>query len=60
LFRIRNTATLSIFFLPWQISARHILVGGGGGSANTGVKNGFQIFEITTNGTQCVGTCVTT
>ncbi|XP_023346448.1 prolactin regulatory element-binding protein, partial [Eurytemora carolleeae] len=41
-----------------MISPRHILVAGGGGSANTGVKNGFQIFEITTDGENCIGTSV--
>ena len=31
-----------------MVSPRHVLVAGGGGSANTGVKNGYEIFEVTT------------
>ena len=42
-----------------QISPRHILVAGGGGAAKTGVKNGFEIFEITNNGEQLVGESIT-
>ena len=38
-----------------QVSPRHILVAGGGGAANTGVKNGFQIFEIINQGDSIVG-----
>jgi len=34
------------------ISGQHILVAGGGGSAKTGVANGFQIFELTYSGSQ--------
>jgi len=41
-----------------MISPRHLLLAGGGGSANTGVKNGFQIFEITTDGENCTGNSV--
>jgi len=41
-----------------MVSPRHILLAGGGGSANTGVKNGFQIFEITTDGENCYGESV--
>jgi len=40
------------------LSPRHILLAGGGGSANTGVKNGFQIFEVSTDGDNCTGTSV--
>ena len=29
-----------------QISPRHLLVAGGGGAANTGVKNGFEVFQV--------------
>ena len=32
---------------------------GGGGAANTGVKNGFEIFEIINNGEQIVGESIT-
>ena len=32
---------------------------GGGGAAKTGVKNGFEIFEITNNGEQLVGESIT-
>jgi len=42
-----------------MISPRHILLAGGGGAANTGVKNGFEIFEITTNGEHSLGESVT-
>lgn len=42
-----------------MISPRHILVAGGGGAAKTGVKNGFEIFEITNNGEQLVGESIT-
>jgi len=42
-----------------MISPRHILLAGGGGSANTGVKNGFEIFEISTDGEKCSGDSVT-
>ncbi|KAF0297582.1 Prolactin regulatory element-binding protein [Amphibalanus amphitrite] len=34
------------------LSGQHILVAGGGGSAKTGVANGFQIFELTYSGRQ--------
>lgn len=46
-------------FIFVQISPRHILVAGGGGAAKTGVKNGFEIFEITNNGEQLVGESIT-
>jgi len=42
-----------------MISPRHLLLAGGGGAANTGVKNGFEIFEITTNGENVIGESVT-
>jgi len=42
-----------------MISPRHVLVAGGGGAANTGVKNGFEIFEIINNGEQIVGESIT-
>ena len=44
---------------PDQISPRHLMLAGGGGAANTGVKNGFEIFEITTNGENVIGESVT-
>lgn len=37
-------------FTVQMVTSRHILVGGGGGSAKTGVANGFEIFEISHNG----------
>jgi len=42
-----------------MVSSRHLLVAGGGGAANTGVKNGFEIFEIINNGENIVGESVT-
>ena len=36
------------------VSPRHVLLGGGGGAAKTGVHNGFEIFEIGYNGTSCI------
>jgi len=42
-----------------MISPRHLLLAGGGGAANTGVKNGFEIFEITTNGENVIGESIT-
>ncbi|PSN56741.1 Prolactin regulatory element-binding protein [Blattella germanica] len=33
-----------------MLTSRHVLVGGGGGSSNTGVANGFEIFELSHNG----------
>lgn len=33
-----------------MLTSRHILVGGGGGSAKTGVANGFEIFELLHDG----------
>lgn len=41
------------------LSPRHVMVGGGGGAANTGVKNGLQVFEISCTGEQVVGESVT-
>ena len=29
-----------------QISPRHLIVAGGGGAANTGVKNGLEVFQV--------------
>ena len=52
-----NAVISTITFV--QISPRHILVAGGGGAAKTGVKNGFEIFEITNNGEQLVGESIT-
>lgn len=42
-----------------MISPRHLIVGGGGGAANTGVKNGLEIFEISSNGENVTGESVT-
>lgn len=42
-----------------MVSPRHILFGGGGGAAKTGVHNGFEIFEIGHNGEHCVAEPVT-
>ncbi|EFN66349.1 Prolactin regulatory element-binding protein [Camponotus floridanus] len=42
-----------------MITNRHILVGGGGGSSKTGVANGFEIFELSHNGTYFVAEEVT-
>ncbi|XP_043264676.1 prolactin regulatory element-binding protein [Colletes gigas] len=42
-----------------MITSRHILVGGGGGSSKTGVANGFEIFELSHNGSQFVAEEVT-
>jgi len=41
-----------------MISPRHIVFGGGGGAAKTGVTNGFEIFELSHNGTHCVAETV--
>ena len=41
-----------------MVSPRHVLVAGGGGSANTGVKNGYEIFEVTTDGETVTGESV--
>ncbi|KAJ8888674.1 hypothetical protein PR048_008166 [Dryococelus australis] len=37
-----------------MLTSRHVLVAGGGGSANTGVANGFEIFELSHDGEQFV------
>ncbi|CAK9814956.1 Prolactin regulatory element-binding protein [Anthophora plagiata] len=37
-----------------MLTGRHILVGGGGGSSKTGVANGFEIFELSHNGSQFI------
>ncbi|CAD6996733.1 prolactin regulatory element-binding protein [Ceratitis capitata] len=34
-----------------MLTSRHVLVAGGGGSAKTGVANGFEIYELYHNGT---------
>ncbi|XP_023942971.1 prolactin regulatory element-binding protein [Bicyclus anynana] len=36
------------------LTNRHVLVAGGGGASNTGVANGFEIFELSHNGTRFV------
>ncbi|XP_013147091.1 PREDICTED: SEC12-like protein 1 [Papilio polytes] len=36
------------------LTNRHVLVAGGGGASNTGVANGFEIFEISHNGNKFV------
>ncbi|XP_033209035.1 prolactin regulatory element-binding protein [Belonocnema kinseyi] len=41
------------------LTSRHILVGGGGGSAKTGVANGFEIFELSHDGVQFIAEEVT-
>jgi len=41
------------------ISPRHLMVAGGGGAANTGVKNGFEVFQISSNGENVIGESVT-
>lgn len=42
-----------------MLTSRHILVGGGGGSSKTGVANGFEIFELSHNGSQFIAEEVT-
>ncbi|XP_006614079.1 prolactin regulatory element-binding protein [Apis dorsata] len=42
-----------------MLTGRHILVGGGGGSSKTGVANGFEIFELSHNGSQFIAEEVT-
>lgn len=42
-----------------MVTNRHILVGGGGGSSKTGVANGFEIFELSHNGTHFIAEEVT-
>lgn len=37
------------------VGGRHVVVGGGGGSAKTGIKNQFDVFELYHNGNQTVG-----
>ncbi|XP_030760426.1 prolactin regulatory element-binding protein isoform X2 [Sitophilus oryzae] len=37
-------------FTVQMLTNRHVLVGGGGGSAKTGVANGFEIFELSHDG----------
>ncbi|XP_063839030.1 prolactin regulatory element-binding protein [Ostrinia nubilalis] len=36
------------------LTNRHVIVAGGGGASNTGVANGFEIFELSHNGTRFV------
>ncbi|XP_072936813.1 guanine nucleotide-exchange factor SEC12 [Epargyreus clarus] len=36
------------------LTDRHVLVAGGGGASNTGVANGFEVFELSHNGTRFV------
>ncbi|XP_068621294.1 guanine nucleotide-exchange factor SEC12 [Battus philenor] len=36
------------------LTNRHVLVAGGGGASNTGVANGFEIFELSHNGSKFV------
>ncbi|KAK0162474.1 hypothetical protein PV327_006249 [Microctonus hyperodae] len=42
-----------------MLDSRHILVGGGGGSANTGISNGFEIFELSHDGWNFIAERVT-
>ncbi|KAM0733753.1 Guanine nucleotide-exchange factor SEC12 [Formica fusca] len=42
-----------------MVTDKYILVGGGGGSSKTGVANGFEIFELSHNGTHCIAEEVT-
>ncbi|XP_076037481.1 guanine nucleotide-exchange factor SEC12 [Oratosquilla oratoria] len=37
------------------ISGRHVLVGGGGGGAKTGIRNGFDVYELFHTGEQTKG-----
>ncbi|CAH0394346.1 unnamed protein product [Bemisia tabaci] len=39
-------------FTVQMLTSRHVLVAGGGGSAKTGVANGFEVFELHHNGQQ--------
>ncbi|CAB4061250.1 PREB [Lepeophtheirus salmonis] len=41
-------------YLCHMVSPRHLLLGGGGGPAKTGVKNGFEILEISHDGQKCI------
>jgi len=41
-----------------MISPRHLVVGGGGGAAKTGVINGFEILELSHNGSHSVAQTV--
>ncbi|XP_045511397.1 prolactin regulatory element-binding protein [Colias croceus] len=36
------------------LTNRHVIIAGGGGASNTGVANGFEIFELSHNGTRFV------
>ncbi|KAF5285728.1 hypothetical protein FQR65_LT02256 [Abscondita terminalis] len=37
-----------------MLTNRHVLVGGGGGSAKTGVANGFEIYELSHDGVKFI------
>nr|SVE93679.1 EOG090X07XQ [Scapholeberis mucronata] len=39
-----------------MLTERHFVVGGGGGEAKTGVRNGFTTFQLSFNGQHCVAT----
>ena len=39
-------------YYPFIFSPRHLIVGGGGGAAKTGVKNGFEVLELGHDGTK--------
>lgn len=40
------------------VGERYVLVAGGGGSANTGIKNIIEIYELSRNGDSCEANCV--
>ncbi|CAG5096376.1 Similar to PREB: Prolactin regulatory element-binding protein (Homo sapiens) [Cotesia congregata] len=42
-----------------MLTNRHVLVGGGGGSSKTGVANGFEIFELSHDGSNFIAEEVT-
>lgn len=51
-------AVASVSFPAYAVTAvcgRHIVVGGGGGAAKTGIRNQFDVYELYHNGTQTVG-----
>ncbi|KAL4720850.1 hypothetical protein ACJJTC_016719 [Scirpophaga incertulas] len=56
--RNRNDGLLARVDFPLYtlqtLTNRHVIVAGGGGSSNTGVANGFEIFELSHNGTRFV------
>lgn len=58
--RSKNAASLCArvnfpLFTVRVLSERHVLVGGGGGEAKTGVSNSIEIYELTASndGTTC-------